>query len=83
MNLPEYLVLFSGEGPIEVEVYFEDHDGRIPSKKMRPKEIAALISKNDKGFHTQMTFDDWPFVIAKYEIDPALNKVTIIARKIS
>ena len=83
MNLPEYLVLFSDEGTIEVEVKFEDHDGSIPSKKIRPKEIAALISEDSKGFHTQMTFDDWLFMITKYEIDPALNKVTIVARKIS
>lgn len=83
MNFPEYLVLFSDEGTIDVEVNFEDHDGSISSRKMRPKEIAALISTNGKGFHTEMTFDDWPFLITKYEIEPALNKLTIVARKIS
>jgi len=83
MNLPEYLVLFSNEGTIDVEVDFEDHDGTVSGRKMSPKEIAALISKNGKGFHTQMTFDESPFVITKYGIEPALNKLTITARKIS
>lgn len=82
MNLPEYLVLFSNEGTVDVKVTFEDHDGSIASRKMRPNEIATLISTNGKGFHTQMTFDDWPFVITKYEIEPALNKLTIVAKKI-
>lgn len=82
MKFPEYLVLFSNEGTIDVEVNFEDHDGSIACRKMRPKEVAALISTNGKGFHTQMTFDDWPFVITKYEIEPAANKLTIVARKI-
>jgi hypothetical protein len=75
--------LFSNEGTINVHVIFEDHDGSVSSRKMRPIEIATLISTNGKGFHTQMTFDDWPFVITKYEIEPALNKLTIVARKIS
>ena len=83
MNLPEYLVLFSNEGTIDVEVKFEDHDASIGSRKMMPKEIAALISKNGKCFCSQMTFDDWPLMITKYEIEPALNKLTIVARKIS
>lgn len=83
MNLQEYLVLFSNEGTIHVEVNFEDHDGSIAVRKMKPKEIAALISASGKGFHTQMTFDDWPCEITKYEIDPSANKLTIVARKAS
>jgi len=82
MNLPEYLVLFSNEGTIDIQVKFEDHDGSISSRKMRPKEISALVSMNGKGFHTRMTFDDWPFVITKYEIEPESNKLIIVARKI-
>ena len=81
MTIPEYLVLFSNEGTIDVEVNFEDHDGSIAVRKMKPKEIAALISTNGKGFHRQMTIDDGPFVITKYEIDPVLNKLTIVAKK--
>lgn len=82
MKLPEYHVLFSNQGPVDVLVKFEDHDGTVPSKKMSPQEISGLISKNGKGFHTSMTFDDWPFEICKYEIDPKKNQLTIVARKI-
>jgi hypothetical protein len=82
MTLPEYLVLFSNEGPVNVDVNFEEHDGSISNRKMRPNEIAALISTNGKGFHSKMTFDDWPFAVTKYEIDPARNQLTIFARRI-
>ena len=82
MNFPEYLVLFSNQGTIDVRVTFEDHEGSISSRKMSPKEISVLISPDGKGFHTQLTFDDWPFVITKYEINPAENKLTIFVRKI-
>ena len=82
MNFPEYLVLFSNKGTMDVQVSFEDHEGNISSRKMRAKEISVLISPDGNGFHTQMTFDDWPFVITKYEIEPAENKLTIFAKKI-
>ncbi len=81
MNLPEYLVLFSNQGTVDVQVRFEDHDGSVSNRKMSPKEISVLISPDGRGFHTQMTFDDWPFAITKYEIDPAENKLTLFARK--
>ena len=82
MNFPEYLALFSNNGNIDVQVSFEDHKGSISNRKMSPREISVLISPQGKGFHTQMTFDDWPFVITKYEIEPAENKLTIFAKKI-
>ena len=81
MNFPEYLVLFSNKGTIDVRVTFEDHEGCISSRRMSPKEMSVLISTDGKGFHTQMTFDDWPFVITKYEIKPAENMLTIFVRK--
>lgn len=82
MKLPEYHVLFPNQGPVDVLVKFEDHDGTVPPRKMSPQEISGLISKNGTGFHTRMTFDDWPFAICKYEIDPKNNQLTIVARKI-
>lgn len=83
MKLLEYLVLFSNDGVIDVRVEFEDHDGSVATRKMSPQKISALVSADGKGFHTQMTFDDWPFVIRKYEINPIKNQLTIFARKIS
>lgn len=82
MNLPEYLVLFSNIGTIDIHVKFVDHEGSITTKKMSPQEISALISKDGKGFYTRMTFDDCPFAIRKYEIDPENNQLTIVVKKI-
>lgn len=83
MNLPEYLVLFSNQGTIDVQVKFKDCDGQIAPKKMRPQEIAALISDDGDGFQTRMTFDEHPFEISKYEIDPKGNKLTLVVRMLS
>lgn len=82
MNFPEYLVLFSNKGTVDVQVQFEDHEGGVATRKMSPQEVSILISKNGMGFHTHMTFDDWPFAIQKYEINPVKNQLTIVARKI-
>ena len=82
MNLPEYLVLFSNEGSIDVHVQFEEHEGSVAPRKMSPQEISALISNDGTGFHTRMTFDDWLFAICKYEIDPTKNQLIIVAKKI-
>lgn len=58
MNLPEYIELFPGDGGIDVQVKFEDHDGYMPSRKMKPNEIATLISQDGMSFHTHMSFDE-------------------------
>ncbi len=82
MTIPEYLVLFSNEGTTDVLVKFEDHEGSVAARKMAPREVSVLIANDGLGFHSHMTFDDWPFAINKYEIDPAKNQLTIVARKI-
>lgn len=81
MNFPEYLSLFSNKGIVDIQVVFEDHAGSVSSRKMSPKEISFLITQDGKGFHKTMTFDDWPFMITKYEIEPAENKLTVFAKK--
>lgn len=83
MTLPEYLVLFSNEGCIDVSVKFDDSDAMIPPKKMKPQELEALVATEGVGFHQRMTFDEHPFAIQKYEIDPIKNKLIIFARKIA
>lgn len=83
MTLPEYLILFSNEGCIDVSVKFDDDDLMIPPKKMRPQELAVLVATEGGGFHQRMTFDEHSFAIRKYEIDPIKNKLTIFARKIA
>ena len=82
MNLPEYLVLFSNEGTIDVHVKFEESGVSIAVRKMKPKEISVLISKDGKGFYNHMTFDDHRFAICKYEIDPIKDRLTILTKNI-
>ena len=81
MSLPEYSVLFSNEGSIAVDVRFEDDECTIAPRKMHPNELSALISNDQMGFHTCMTFDEHPFAIRKYEIDPKKNRLTLFVRK--
>ena len=83
MNLPEYLVLFSNNGTIDVHVNFEKNGVSIAVRKMEPSEISVLISKAGKGFYKQMTFDEHPYAICKYEIDPQNDRLTIVVKEIS
>jgi hypothetical protein len=70
MNLPEYLVLFSNEGVIDVSVKFEDSDAMIAARKMQPQELVSLVATEGFGFHQRMAFDEHTYSIRKYEIDP-------------
>ena len=81
MNLPEYLTLFSNQGNMKVHVQFKNQEGSVATQMMSPQEISALISNDRNGFHTHMTFDEHPFVICKYEIDPAKNQLLIVAKR--
>lgn len=78
--MPEYLLLFSQSGSVDVRVEFEGHGAQMPNRKMAPSEIAALVADGGTRFVDRMTFDDWPFSISKYEIDPANNRLTIFAK---
>lgn len=80
MNMNEYLLLFSNSGKIQVNVKFEDDGGFITSMKMNPGEITKLISPIDGQFFSEMTFDDYPFEVYKYEINPLKKTLTIYAR---
>jgi hypothetical protein len=81
MNLPEYLVLFSNKGAIDINVKFADPDVMISPRTMRPQEFAALVTTDGAGFHQRMTFDEHTFSIQKYEIDPNKNTLTIFVKK--
>jgi hypothetical protein len=83
MSIPEYLALFSDQGPIKVQVKLKDFDGFISDMFMAPGEVDRLISKETGKFITKMTFDEWPFEVYKYEIDPINNLLTIKAKKIN
>ncbi|MEH6585192.1 MAG: hypothetical protein V7720_01470 [Halioglobus sp.] len=81
MNAPEYLRLFSGSGPIEVEVRFKDRSASISRGAMTPEEISNLVSDTSDGFHSMMEFDEHSHEVYKYEIDPIKNRLIIFARK--
>ena len=82
MKMPEYLLLFSQSGSVDVRVRLEGHDGCMPGRKMSPSEIATLVADNGATFHQRMTFDDRECSVSKYEIDPVNNQLTIFARPI-
>jgi hypothetical protein len=83
MELLEYLALFSNNGPVKVRVKFKDFDGTVAEQRMLADEIGQLVSPETGEFQSNMTFDDWPFEVYKYEIDPIKRVLTIRARKIS
>jgi hypothetical protein len=83
MMTPEYLLTFSGHGPIKVQVKFKDFDGTIRVERMQAHEIEKLVSSESGVFIRDMTFDEYPFEVYKYEIDPIKNMLTIRARKTS
>ncbi|MDY0275719.1 MAG: hypothetical protein RBR42_09850 [Desulfomicrobium sp.] len=76
----EYLLLFSNFGKIQVNVKFEDDGGFITSMKMNPIEITKLISPINGQFFSEMTFDDYPFEVYKYKINPLKKTLTIHVR---
>lgn len=77
----EYFELFSKIGELQVQVKFKDHSGTVASLRMNPEEILKLISPVDGQFFSEMSFDEWPFEIYKYEIDPIKKILTIRAGK--
>lgn len=47
-------------------------------RKMQAHEISALVDDDvPDSFITHMTFDEHPFEVVKYEIQPAKNKLLI------
>lgn len=80
MLLNEYLLLFSNKGTTKVQVKFKDFDGTVATQSMEAREIAKLVSPDSGEFLTSMTFDELPFEVYKYEIDPIKNTLTIRVR---
>ena len=77
MNVPEYFVLFSGEGEFSVEVKFKG-EGFVQPRRATAQEVASIVDARTGTFHAALTFDEHLFEVAKYEIDP-LNKTLVIS----
>jgi hypothetical protein len=81
MQLSDYLLLFSNTGTTRVRVKFKGLDISIANQMMKPEEIVKLLSPHADGFISELTFDEHPFQVYKYEIDAIKNIFTIYARK--
>lgn len=80
MAIPEYLSLFSGNGKFRIKVQFSKFNGVVADQFMECDEFATLISPETGSFVTEMTFDEHPFEVYKYELDPINKILTIKAR---
>jgi hypothetical protein len=81
---PEYLQMFSNEGPVKVMVRFsaEKEKHRAASiMDMHWKEFDRLIDPETGALYTSMYLDTHLCPIKRYEIDPASNSLTIVIAK--
>ncbi len=77
----EYLSLFNEAGAdMQVEVKLKGFDGNVDSSQMNAEAITRLIDPKTGHFLCQMRFDDWPFDIVSYHINPKAKKLTITAK---
>lgn len=79
MKLREYLSLFSNQGNIEVRVNLKGSNGIVNTRKMTPSEISCLITEDGESFVKNLTIDEWPVEVQKYEINPSKNTLIIHA----
>lgn len=80
MFYPEYLSLFSNTGDYTVKVQFKDNAVNVSTQSMDPQEIKSLIDPATGNFYTHLTFDDHPYYVHKYDIDPIKKILTIKVR---
>jgi hypothetical protein len=80
-NQPEYLQLFSNDGPVTVRVRFsskEDGHRSITKMNMRWDELNRIIDPETSTPYRFMYFDAYRCPISRYEIDPGKNVLTIV-----
>lgn len=80
MAFKEYLDLFSNQGNLQVRVKFKNHPGTIADQTMSPIELGKLLCPDSNSIIQKMTFDEHPFEIIKYEINPKKSLMTIHAQ---
>lgn len=79
-NQPEYLQLFSNDGPVVVWVRFSSKDSQrsIAKMSMQWGELDRIIDPLTGEPFKFMFFDAYRCPISRYEIDPKKNMLTII-----
>jgi len=80
MEIPEYLLLFSGEGDFVVEPRFKGGHGMVTRRRMAAIDVNQLITPDQTGFYREMYFDDHLLHIMRYVIDPQKRIMTIWAK---
>lgn len=78
---PEYLQLFSNEGPVTIRVKFNDKLRAMPQLKMQWKEFQKLYDPETGGPYLYMFFDAHKCMIKRYELTPEKNMLTIVVKK--
>ena len=81
MKHAEYFLIFDGSGPVRVIVKCNGKRLPVAERSMHPTEIAKLIKNDRKGFMQHMDFDEHPFEVLRYVIDPHKNLLTIEVKK--
>jgi hypothetical protein len=76
---PEYLQMFSDEGPVRVKVKFQDKNCSIAERKMHWQELDRLMDQEAKSPFRHLFFDTFRYPVVRYEIDPVRNLLTIFA----
>ncbi len=80
-NQPEYLQLFSNEGPATVRVKFSDKSDQhreMAQLKMQWQELDQLSDPETGAPYLYMFFDTYRCPIKRYEIIPEKNLLTIV-----
>ena len=78
---PEYLLLFSNTGSTTVTVHFMDTDGSVRKQLMQPHELTKLISHDERGFLSEMSFDEHLMRLERIEILVEKNQVILHVKR--
>lgn len=76
---PEFLQMFSNDGPVTVKVKFADKGCSIARFNMNWSELDRLMNPETGSPFQYLCFDTFRHPIARYEIDPVRNQLTIYA----
>ena len=78
MSAPEYLILFSNQGSISVEVRTQDgKEVDIRKMAIEPSELEKLVSPTTGNIIDEITIDGFLYSILKFEIAPKQKKLII------
>lgn len=80
MPVPEYLMLLEDSGDVKVTVKFKDNSLSISDFSISWQNVARFLDPESGRPYSSMTFDEHPFEIERYEVNPWKNTVTIFTK---